>query len=127
MLYEKDCCFVTAGVSGGVREKTAIFIVDNQSDWRVVVSIINVKEFGKKVDKSLYTIFKRNDPYSKSVRSNRVVFEVYEGSVCELVSVNGAQIKAQTNDIIVLENSPPMNVLVVNERVETSFLKTMPV
>lgn len=100
-----------------------MFIVDNQSDWRVVVSITNVK----KVDKSLYTIFKRNDPYSKSVRSNRVVFEVYEGSVCELVSVNGAQIKAQTNDIIVLENSPPMNVLVVNERVETSFLKTMPV
>ena len=87
----------------------------------------NVKELDKKVDKSLYTILKRNDPYSSSAHSNRVVFEVYEGSVYELVSVTGAQIKAQTNDIIVLENSPPMNVLVVNERVETSFLKTMPV
>ena len=43
----------------GCGKKTAIFIVDNQSDWRVVVSITNVKEFGKKVAKSLYTIFKR--------------------------------------------------------------------
>ena len=54
----------------GCEKKTAIFIVDNQSDWRVVVSITNVKEFGKKVDKSLYTICKRNDPYSKSAHSN---------------------------------------------------------
>ena len=44
---------------GGCGKKTSIFIVDNQSDWRVVVSITNVKELGKKVDKSLYTIFKR--------------------------------------------------------------------
>ena len=43
----------------GCGKKTAMFIVDNQSDWRVVVSITNVKELGKKVDKSLYTIFKR--------------------------------------------------------------------
>ena len=107
----------------GCGKKTATFIVDNQSDWRVVVSITNVKELGKKVDKSLYTIFKRNDPYSNSTRSNRVVFEVYEGSVCELISVNGARIKTQTNDRIVFENSTPMNVLVVNETGRNIFLK----
>ena len=110
-------------VLAGCGKKTAMFIVDNQSDWRVVVSITNVKEFGKKVDKSLYTILKRNDPYSNSAHSNRVVFEVYEGSICELVSVNGAQIKTQTNDMIVLENSPPMNVFVVNETGRNILLK----
>ena len=107
----------------GCGKKTAIFIVDNQSDWRVVVSITNVKELGKKVDKSWYTIFKRNDPYSNSVHSNRVVFEVYEGSVCELISVNGAKIKTQTNNMLVLENSPPMNVFVVNETGRNILLK----
>lgn len=107
----------------GCGKKTAIFIVDNQSDWRVVVSITNVKEFGKKVDKSLYTICKRNDPYSKSAHSNRVVFEVYEGSVCELISVNGAKIKTQTNSMLVLENSLPMNVLVVNKTGRNILLK----
>ena len=99
----------------GCGRRTSLFVVDNQSDWRVVVSITNVKEFGKKTDKSLYTIFKRNDLYSSKTRSNRVVFEVYEGSVCELISVNGARIKTQTNNILVLENSPSLNVLVVNE------------
>ena len=54
----------------GCGKKTAMLIVDNQSDWRVVVSITNVKELGKKVDKSLHTIFKRNDPYSNSAHSN---------------------------------------------------------
>ena len=107
----------------GCGKKTAMFIVDNRSDWRVVVSITNVKEFGKKVDKSLYTILKRNDPYSNSAYSNRVVFEVYEGSVCELISVNGAKIKTQTNNMLVLENSQPMNVLVVNETGRNIFLK----
>jgi hypothetical protein len=107
----------------GCGKKTAIFIVDNQSDWRVVVSITNVKELDKKVDKSLYTILKRNDPYSSSAHSNRVVFEVYEGSVCELISVNGARIKTQTNDRIVFENSPPMNVFVVNETGRNILLK----
>ena len=110
-------------VLAGCGKKTAMFIVDNQSDWRVVVSITNVKEFGKKVDKSLYTIFKRNDPYSNSAHSNRIVFEVYEGSVCELISVNGARIKTQTNDRIVFENSPPMNMLVVNETGRNILLK----
>ena len=100
-------------------KKTAMFIVDNQSDWRVVVSITNVK----KVDKSLYTIFKRNDPYSNSAHSNRVVFEVYEESVCELISVNGAKIKTQTNNMLVLENSLPMNVLVVNKTDRNILLK----
>ena len=110
-------------VLAGCGKKTAMFIVDNQSDWRVVVSITNVKEFGKKVDKSLYTIFKRNDPYSNSAHSNRIVFEAYEGSVCELISVNGARIKTQTNDRIVFENSTPMNVLVVNETGRNILLK----
>ena len=119
-MYEKDCCFIAAGVSaGGVWKKTAMFIVDNQSDWRVVVSITNVK----KVDKSLYTIFKRNDPYSNSAHSNRVVFEVYEESVCELISVNGAKIKTQTNNMLVLKNSLPMNVLVVNKTDRNILLK----
>ena len=103
----------------GCGKKTAMFIVDNQSDWRVVVSITNVK----KVDKSLYTIFKRNDPYSNSAHSNRVVFEVYEESVCELISVNGAKIKTQTNNMLVLENSLPMNVLVVNKTDRNILLK----
>ena len=107
----------------GCGKQTAIFVVDNQSDWRVVVSITNVKELGKKVDKSLYTIFKRNDPYSNSAHSNRVVFEVYEGSICELISVNGARITTQTNDKIVFENSPPMNVFVVNETGRNIILK----
>ena len=107
----------------GCGKKTAMLIVDNQSDWRVVVSITNVKEFGKKVDKSLYTIFKRNDPYSNSTHSNRVVFEVYEGSVCELISVNGAKIKTQTSNMLVLENSLPMNVLVVNKTDRNILLK----
>ena len=98
-----------------------MFIVDNQSDWRVVVSITNVKELGKKVDKSLYTILKHNDPYNLS--SNKIIFEVYEGSVCELISVNGARIKTQTNDRIVFENSPPMNVFVVNETGRNILLK----
>ena len=100
-----------------------MFVFDNQTDWRVVVSITNVKEFGKKVDKSLYTILKRNDPYSNSAQSNRVVFEVYEGSVCELISVNGAKIKTQTNNMLVLENSLPMNVLVVNKTGRHILLK----
>lgn len=70
-MYEKDCCFIAAGVSaGGVWKKTAMFIVDNQSDWRVVVSITNVK----KVDKSLYTIFKRNDPYSNTPHIQTALF-----------------------------------------------------
>ena len=103
----------------GCGKKTAMLIVDNQSDWRVVVSITNVK----KVDKSLYTIFKRNDPYSNSAHSNRVVFEVYEESVCELISVNGAKIKTQTNNMLVLENSLPMNVLVVNKTDRNILLK----
>ena len=107
----------------GCGKRTAMFVVDNQSDWRVVVSITNVKEFGKKVDKSLYTILKRNDPYSNSAQSNRVVFEVYEGSVCELISVNGAKIKTQTSNMLVLENSQPMNVLVVNETGRNILLK----
>ena len=107
----------------GCGKKTAIFIVDNQSDWRVVVSITNVKELGKKVDKSWYTIFKRNDPYSNSPHSNRVVFEVYEGSVCELISVNGAKIKTQTDNMLVFENSQPMNVLVVNKTGRNILLK----
>lgn len=107
----------------GCGKKTAMFVVDNQSDWRIVVSITNVKELGKKVDKSLYTIFKRNDPYSNSAHSNRAVFEVYEGSVCELISVNGAQIKTQTNNMIVLENSQPMNVFVINETGRNILLK----
>jgi putative lipoprotein len=107
----------------GCGKKTSIFIVDNQSDWRVVVSITNVKELGKKVDKSLYTILKRNDPYSNSAYSNRVVFEVYEGSVCELISVNGAKIKTQTNNMLVLENSQPLNVLVVNKTGRNILLK----
>ena len=107
----------------GCGKKAATFIVDNQSDWRVVVSITNVKESGKKVDKSWHTIFKRNDPYSNSAHSNRVVFEVYEGSVCELISVNGAKIKTQTNNMLVLENSPPMNVFVVNETGRNILLK----
>ena len=107
----------------GCGKKTAMLIVDNQSDWRVVVSITNVKEFGKKVDKSLYTIFKRNDPYSNSAHSNRVVFEVYEESVCELISVNGAKKKTQTNNMLVLENSLPMNVLVVNKTDRNILLK----
>lgn len=107
----------------GCGKKTAIFIVDNQSDWRVVVSVTNVKELDKKVDKSLYTILKRNDPYSNSAHSNRVVFEVYEGSVCKLISVNGAKIKTQTSNILVLENSPPMNVFVVNETGRNILLK----
>ena len=119
-MSEQDCCFIAAGVSaGGVWKKTAMFIVDNQSDWRVVVSITNVK----KVDKSLYTIFKRNDPYSNSAHSNRVVFEVYEESVCELISVNGAKKKTQTNNMLVLENSLPMNVLVVNKTDRNILLK----
>ena len=105
----------------GCGKKTSIFIVDNQSDWRVVVSITNVKELGKKVDKSLYTILKHNDPYNLS--SNKIIFEVYEGSVCELISVNGARIKTQTNDRIVFENSPPMNVFVVNETGRNIILK----
>lgn len=105
----------------GCGKKTSIFIVDNQSDWRVVVSITNVKELGKKVDKSLYTILKHNDPYNPS--SNKIIFEVYEGSVCELISVNGARIKTQTNDKIVFENSLPMNVLVVNETGRNILLK----
>ena len=107
----------------GCGRKTATFVVDNHSDWRVVVSITNVKEFGKKVDKSLYTILKRNDPYSNSAHSNRVVFEVYEGSVCELISVNGAKITKQTNDMLVLENSTPMDILVVNETGRNILLK----
>ena len=107
----------------GCGKKTATFIVDNQSDWRVALSITNVKEFGKKVDKSLYTIFKRNDPYSNFAHSNRVVFEVYEGSVCELISVNGAKIKTQTSNMLVLENSQPMNVFVVNETGRNILLK----
>ena len=107
----------------GCGKRTAIFIVDNQSDWRVVVSITNVKELDKKVDKSLYTILKRNDPYSSSAHSNRVVFEVYEGSVCELISVNGAKIKTQTNNMLVLENSTPMDILVVNETGKNILLK----
>ena len=107
----------------GCGKRTAIFIVDNQSDSRVVVSIINVKELDKKVDKSLYTILKRNDPYSSSAHSNRVVFEVYEGSVCELISVNGAKIKTQTNNMLVLENSTPMDILVVNETGRNILLK----
>ena len=107
----------------GCGKKTATFIVDNQSDWRVVVSITNVKELSKKVDKSLYTILKRNDPYSTSTHSNRVVFEVYAGSVCELVSVNGAKIKTQTSDMLVFENSTPMNVLVVNKTGKNVLLK----
>ena len=106
---------------GGCGKKTSIFIVDNQSDWRVVVSITNVKELGKKVDKSLYTILKHNEPYNLS--SNKIIFEVYEGSVCELISVNGARIKTQTNDRIVFENSPPMNVFVVNETGRNILLK----
>ena len=105
----------------GCGKKTSIFIVDNQSDWRVVVSITNVKELGKKDDKSLYTILKHNDPYNQS--SNKIIFEVYEGSVCELISVNGARIKTQTNDKIVFENSLPMNVLVVNETGRNILLK----
>ena len=54
----------------GCGKKTAMLIVDNQSDWRVVVSITNVK----KVDKSLYTIFKRNDPYSNTPHIQTALF-----------------------------------------------------
>ena len=103
--------------------KTTTFIVDNQSDWRVVVSITNVRKLGKKVDKSLYTILKRNDPYRNSVLSNRAVFEVYKGSTCELISVNGAKIKTQTSDRLVLDNSNPINVLVVNKTGKNILLK----
>lgn len=109
--------------AAGCGKRTHLFTIDNQSDWRVVVSITNVKKLGKKVDKSLYTILKRNDPYRNSSHSNRVVFEVYEGSVCELISVNGAKIKTQTSNMLVLENSTPMNILVVNETGRNILLK----
>ena len=110
-------------VFAGCGKRTAMFIIDNQSDWRVVVSITNVKEVGKKVDKSFYTILKRNDPYSNSAQSNRAVFEVYKGSTCDLISVNDAKIKTQKSDMLILENSSPMNVLVVNETGKNILLK----
>ena len=40
-----------------------------------------------------------------------------------MISVNGAKIKTQTNNMLVLENSLPMNVLVVNKTDRNILLK----
>lgn len=84
--------------------KTTPFIIDNDSDWNIVVSVKNCYETGKKRKHLNYMIPKRSS-YTLSLYSN--------GS-CDLISVNGAKIIKDTSSELILKNDTPKKIKVIN-------------
>lgn len=84
--------------------KTMPFIIDNDSDWNIVVSVKNCYETGKKRSHLNYMIPRRSS-YTLSLYSN--------GS-CDLISVNGAKIIKATSSELILKNDTPKKIKVIN-------------
>lgn len=96
--------------------RTKYFTIDNQSDWDVIVELKKFKELGKYQEKSNYIIPHRN----------KVVFEIYNSSSCNLISVNGAKVERHNSSEMVLSNSEAKEVSVINLTKKDIFLINLP-
>lgn len=106
---------------GGKRQR--IFTVINQSDWRIVVTLTNFNELGKKIKKANYVIGECNNLRRLP---NKASFILYEQGDCNLLSVNGARIKFKTDTLLILENAPFVMVNIVNQTGKDVTIKNEP-
>lgn len=96
--------------------KTTPFIIDNDSDWNIVVSVKNCYETGKKRNHLNYMIKDRSS----------YTLNLYNNGECELISVNGAKIIKKTNSELILKNDTPKKIKVVNLTKENVRLDNEP-
>ena len=96
--------------------KTTPFIIDNNSDWNIVVSVKNCYETGKKRSHLNYMIKARSS----------YTLNLYINGECELISVNGAKIIKYTSSELILENDTPKKISVINLTEEDVALVNKP-
>ena len=96
--------------------KTKLFVIDNDSDWNIVVSIKNCYETGKKRKHLNYMIPKRSS----------YTLNLYINGECELISVNGAKIIKKNNSELILKNDTPKKIRVINSTDNNILLSNTP-
>lgn len=96
--------------------KTKPFVIDNDSDWNIVVSIKNCYETGKKRKHLNYMIPKRSS----------YTLNLYINGECELISVNGAKIIKKNNSELILKNDTPKKIRVINSTDNNILLSNTP-
>ncbi len=120
----QSCYNMKEGIDRLKNGKTHKLIVENNSDWRVIVSIKGVKLLYDREESADFVICKKDDVYGIE---NVSEFDVYDDSTVDLISVNGARVKLNTSDRFVLENyDRPINVKVINKTNNDIILKNEP-
>ncbi len=117
------CNNMKEGVDKLKNGPTHKLVIENQSQWRVVVSLYGVKELYSKVERADYVICKKDDVYGIE---NVSEFDVYDDSDYKLLSVNGAKIESKTANKLVLVDSTPMKIKVFNKTGRDIILKNEP-
>lgn len=96
--------------------KTTPFVVKNNSNWNIVISVNNCYETGKK-RKHLNYMIKAKSSYT---------LNLYTKGECDLISVNGAKIIKKTDSELILENDMPKKIKVINQTGKDIFLSNIP-
>lgn len=96
--------------------KTKPFVVENDSDWNIVVSVKDCYETGKRRSRLNYMIKARSS----------YTFNLYAKGECELISVNGAKIVKKSSSELILKNDEPKKIKVINQTGKNILLSNIP-